>query len=277
MPEGPETLKQIDQMVAKLKPDGSWLNFFGIDCFGKRYASVNLEVMRRCMNLPLVDVYCKGKEYFIEFAEDVSIWAHHMRAGKWLFGDVEDQAILKNIHFSLYFGRLDPESGMLIENSLVKMHFSNPSFGRFEVFDTPKQLQDKLNELAPGFIGRFQHTQETWNAVYPRLGKKRLLIKLLRDTQKDCCSGIGNYLTAEIFHVLRFHPKITISAIDKQTWIAMFDTIKGILDGHYNGIRVKAIYKQTNAPSGAPIINEQVSGRTMWWVPTEQIIGAPVE
>lgn len=277
MPEGPETQKQVDNVRSWLLPElpkSSPLYFLGIDKFGDRYASVDITMLNKCLDKPIQDIYCKGKEYFLQFDADTCIWAHHMRAGDWLIGGIEDQPpiVQKNIHFRLHFGNV--KDGKLIDRE-VTLLFHNPSFGKFEILTTAAQIESKLSKLASGFIGRFQHTEDSWAAVYNKIGKRRLLIKLLRDDQQVCCSGIGNYLIAEIFYAMKFHPKITMKSIDQDLWMELFHTCMEVVNGHYNGNREKVIYKQKKSPIGNPIVGHDVSGRTMWYSPIEQIVGKP--
>ena len=192
-----------------------------------------------------------------------------MRSGNWLFGDKDEfeAVVVKNIHFTLYFKVNNDRT----QSSIVMMHFHNPSFGKFELLKGP-EFQQKLDRLAPGFIGRYQHDEESWMSLWKSLSKRRLLIKLLRDDQKTCCSGIGNYLIAEIFYQARLHPKVKLSDLSEDDWLSLFHTIREIVMGHYEGVREKVIYKKSQTPLGFEVVNENVSGRTMWWSPEEQLL-----
>lgn len=178
MPEANLVLQTTDLLIKALYNDGKWLNFIGISMFGRKFIEVNINLLEKCIDLPIIDIFCKGKEYFICLSNDITIRAHHKMDGEWAFKHSEDN----NTHFQLDFGET------LDTKNRVQIFYINSRFGEFDILTSQKELQTALDKLAYGFIGKFILTKEAWTTRILKYTKKKSLRTALMN-QKELCSG----------------------------------------------------------------------------------------
>ena len=133
-------------------------------------------------------------------------------------------------------------------------------------------LQDKLLELANGFIGRFLLTQGMWDLNCGTVGPRKKVRDALMD-QHVLCSGVGNYLLCEVLYETKIHPDALFSKLSAAERAELFFALQRIVRGHYDGSRSKLIYKQKVAPCGSKIKTEKFGQRTCHWVPEVQTKG----
>jgi len=268
MPEGPETLKQVDFLLSLFSARLEEYQFVGLEVLSDRFPNLNLNALKRALDLPLQDIFCKGKNYFIKLSQDVFLSAHHGMDGWWT-----NEAGDKNAHIKLSFARYEYTDGEITDIlEEVDIWFVNLRFGQFEIGLGQEKLQDKLDELASGFIGRFLLTQADWDRAVSGFGPKKKVRDALMD-QYCLCSGLGNYLLCEILYVAKLHPNALFSKMTKQQKRNLFQICLDVVVGHYSGGRKKQIYKQKVAPCGEEIVAQVFGQRTAHWVPTVQTIG----
>lgn len=258
MPEGPLVQQETDMLQAALFRDGKWMRFYDFIVYNTRYG-VNIDDLIPSHDQPIVDIFCKGKNFFILLANNITIRAHHMMGGMWAF-----EKDPKHTHFELTFKD---------EQGEVKVYYINTRFGEFEILTDATALETAVDKLASGFIGKFQLTKEQWMQKKRNFTKRKMLRTALMD-QKELCSGIGNYLLAEILYEAKFHPDIKFGDISDEQFAQLYDICKEKVQGFYENRLEKVIYKRQTSPNGNPVIGGNAGTRTMWYCPAEQLIGA---
>jgi formamidopyrimidine-DNA glycosylase len=183
--------------------------------------------------------------------------------GHWMFEP--DQP---NTHFELNFVSIDANTGLVDEE--VRLFYVNSRFGEFNIFTTQQQLIDALDRLAPGFIGRFPITKEYWMERFSTFND-RLIRGILMD-QKILCSGVGNYLLAEILYYARLYPDITTRQLSVEMISHLYDVCLYVITGHYRKTLEKVIYNRKICPNGHTISRETRGSRPMFFCAVEQTI-----
>lgn len=263
MPESPETTRSAEKIIRRLKPGDNWLYFVDIYKIGNRFDEVNIAHCIPALNERILDFFCKGKEYFFFLANNVGLRCHHKMSGHWTFHQPDK---LTNVHFRLDFchepNHLSPD--------VISLYFVNDRLGEFQLFTHHQQLIDRVNRIAPGFIGQFILSREAWLSGLANLKQTSLLWEVITD-QKKLCSGIGNYLRAEIFYASRLHfsTRLNQISIEERSWL--YDVFTFIVTGHYRKTLQKVIYQRKVSPNGNPIVCEKSKGKqSVWWCPAEQ-------
>lgn len=192
-----------------MKVNGQYPRIVNLVQFSNKFPHVNIEDFRPALDQPLLEIVYKGKEYFLIFQSAaggvITIRGHHGMKGKWPLEAARSDRQHPNVHF-----RLDltwEETGATPEAFL---YFQNERFGQFEILAGTSALERSLDSLAPAFLGPFQITLEDWRSRWSKLRGTTYLRKVLMD-QTILCSGIGNYLLAEIMWEARLHPDVIIS------------------------------------------------------------------
>ena len=263
MPEGCVTLRSADEITARLKLGNDWLYFVDIYKIGNKFEEVDIAQCIPALNQRLLNFFCKGKEYFFFLANHVGIRAHMRMAGYWTF---EHPDRLNHVHFRLDFchepNHLSPD--------VINMYFVNSRLGEFQILTNHQSLIERVNRIAFGFIGQFILTKEAWLSGLAALKQTSVLWDVVTD-QKKLCSGIGNYLRAEIFFFGAIHPSTRINqiSIEERAWL--YDVFVAVFIGHYRNTLEKVIYMRKISPNGNPIVCEKSkSKQTVWHCPAEQ-------
>lgn len=264
MPEGVESLRSADRLTRSLQEGGQWMYFVNAFKIGNRF-DVDIEPLKLALDQRIVDLFTKGKYYFICLANGVTIKAHHGMEGHWDFTPPPNFA---NTHFRLDF-HTTTESYMPCRT----LYFINSRFGAFEILTSHMQLEIALNQLASGFIGRFILSKNEWCSVANTLSSGRSQNKTLREVlldQRMLCSGIGNYLVAEIMYYAKLHPSATLKQLQLAELYSLYDVCFAVVKGHYDGSLAKVIYGKSQCPCGHPISKIESKDRKAWFCAVEQ-------
>lgn len=228
--------------------------------------NANPEALIPALDQRIVDIFTKGKYYFICLANGISIKAHHGMHGHW---DFDAPANFANTHFRLDF-HTTTDSYLPCRT----LYFINTRFGTLEILTSQMQLEAAVNQIAAGFIGRFILSKQSWcdkvNALHSGRSKSKLVRDVLLD-QKVLCSGIGNYLIAEIMYYAKLHPSVTLSQLQLAELYALYDICLWVVKGHYDHSLEKVIYGKATCPHGHPIIKIESKDRKAWFCPAEQM------
>jgi len=255
-------LRSTDVLCRKLCKAGKWMYFSCGIKYGGKYPDVDMNLLQGAVGKPIVDIFCKGKEYYICLGGNISIRAHHIMKGHWMFEP--DQP---NTHFELNFVSIDEKTGLVDEE--VRLFYVNSRFGEFNIFTTQQQLIDALDRLAPGFIGRFPITKEYWMERFSTFND-RLVRGILMD-QKILCSGVGNYLLQEIMYCARLDLEVTTKKLSTEMISHLYDVCLYVITGHYRKTLEKVIYKKKVCPNGHQLIIGKTGGRPSFYCPIEQL------
>jgi len=290
MPEGPEVLTIVDMM-----------NFYmtnkiviGMEFLSGKHGEDNPDQYDSFIDdLPLkVDrVYCKGKLIIIQLSNNSGdkwwILNHLVMTGSWQLKCKKEEYVRCRIEFEPMdsYGSLDITS---IDFSDVR------DLGKFDFINDEDVLDDRLSELAPGFIGDYIIDYKTFQSNIEN-GKKGCLITKLRD-QKSICSGIGNYLISEIMYDAGLSHLLKCNELSEDQIQKLYNSCKTIITQSYvngglsienyvdiNGIKgtfepfLKVYRKDGKGGRGStdPYGNKVVSvkkGQTFWYVPGLQRI-----
>lgn len=263
IPEGPDVQRSADLITSRLKPANEWLYFVDIYKYGNRFDEVDVSQCIPALNQRLLNFFCKGKEYFFFLSNNVAISSHHKMEGYWWFGQPED---MRHVHFRLDFchepNHLSPD--------VISLYFINTRLGEFQVFTNHQAVIEKVNRIAPGFIGQFILTKEAWLTGLASLKPTSVLWDVVTD-QKKLCSGIGNYLRAEIFWHAKIHYSTTIGQISIEERLWLYDVFSFVVNGFYRKTLQMVIYQRKISPNGNPIVCEKSKGKqTIWYAPIDQ-------
>lgn len=260
MPEGPENARYADFLTKTLTKDGKWLLFVGAMRYGDKFSN-DLELLSPALRFPVLDIFSKGKEVYIVFYNGISIRGHLGMDGCW------STEMQPNSHFMFEFAETLEQSGT--ELKTTKIYYVNSRFGEFDIFTSYEMLAISLNRIKSGFTGRYILSPEEWVESMSKFSKTKLLRSLLMD-QKELCSGIGNYLLAEILYHARLHPNVRVGQLSPDKILQLYSICLFTVNGHYTGTLEKVIYQKRISPGGNPIVNESIGSRTMWYCPVEQ-------
>lgn len=296
MPEGPE-IRVISEYLNKVWSnkliiamgwdDKSKFNKTGIK--GTELAKAPLKV---------VGVFPRGKCIIIECinAEKRTIYLVSQLGmeGKWIHK--KD----KHSNFRIYFGGLNKDkTAYQIQD---KWYFSDQRhFGHFNIYS---DLDEICKSHGPCFLttslvtngminkDQLRPYQELVTVEYfmSKIRYGRISSKQICDfvMEQKYCSGIGNYLRAEIFYRARMDPRKKLGSFNdldiyhlydviiKQMMIAYGSrglTIKSYWDPEGNAGKCPLqVYNQTSDPSGNPVETfKDKQKRTVHWVPTVQV------
>lgn len=260
MPEGNVVLQNVDRITKALVRDGQWPYFRNITCQTGRF-NVDLSPFEKVKDQRMLDFFCKGKTFFTTFPNEVSITSHVGMQGDWSF-----EPDGKNAHFEIQLTfTLDPTE------EPMKLYYNNQRFGSFEVLKTKAELDQAIDKLAPGFIGRYIISIEEWLRRMAGFTKRKSLMRLMMD-QTELCSGIGNFLIAELFWYARLHPQVTLGRLTQDDRIMLYHVCLKVITGHYEKTLPKVIYMKEISPEGHKIIQQKFTDRTTHWVPEVQTI-----
>lgn len=265
MPEGPETLHQVDFINGLFKGGVSNYTLIQVKKITKRFR-FDINDFKTALDQQVISITCKGKFYFLHFGGGVDVVCHQGMKGKW--SDVENS----NSHVELAFMRHDADDND--DEAIVLLYFNNVRLGDFQVYvNKSDHVANIKNSLAGDFIGDHQITVETFLKNFDQFTHRKRLRDILFD-QHGVCSGLGNYLIAEIMYEMRLHPDVKAGKLTKVMRVALFETCRNIVRGFYAKNRAKVVYGQEIDPLGNAVEQKTVGGRTAHWVPKLQTIGA---
>jgi len=279
MPEGPETARQYDRLMTHLYYNAGQQYPFLVNVIqiGNRYHDrVNIEDLRSCLGQRLQHIAFRGKEYFLLFNsaghdELKVVRAHHMMGGHWVIEkpDLNDPnpVVPANCHFRFDFS-WTPNS----EVPEMVVYFQNNRFGQFQIMTGYSSFERAYTNIAPGFLEdeRTRMTFEEWNIRWSRLRGNAYLRDILMD-QHILCSGIGNYLFAEIMWAMKLHPDTLIYQLRPADVSRLFDVVRMVIWRFYGGDN-KQIYQKALTPTGYPIEVLVRDKRKIYYSPHEQLI-----
>lgn len=256
MPEGCVTYRQLDYLLSLFEGNEKDYKLTKIRSQGKRI-SISKDWTVKATENQLKFICCRGKYYFFFLQNDMGILAHHGMAGHW---SAENES---NAHVKMTFRNH--------ENRKVTLYWVNERFGEFSIYNHEETLKF-YNGLAKDFIGHDPLSEEEWMETISKFGSRKKIRATFFD-QRELCSGIGNYLIAEIFYKARLHPEARFSKLSKEELVQLFHISREMLQGHYERKLEKVIYKKEKDPEGRSIKSETIGSRTMHWVPEVQTKG----
>lgn len=263
MPEVVEVTRSADKIIRRLKPGNDWLYFVDIYKIGNRFDEVDIAQCIPALNQRMLNFFSKGKEYFFFLAGDVGLRAHHRMEGYWTF---EHPDKLNNVHFRLDFCH-EPNH---LAPDVISLYYVDNRLGEFQVLTNHQSLIERINRIANGFIGQFILTKEAWLHGLAGLKQTSILWDVVTD-QKKLCSGIGNYLRAEVFWHAKLFPWLSIGQISVHERSWLYDVFVAVVTGHYRRTLEKVIYMRKISPTGNPIVCEKSKGKqTIWYAPLDQ-------
>jgi len=257
MPEGTVVAQYTDLLISKLFQNEKGLYFIAATKYGDKFDNTDINKLTPALGFRILDIFFKGKSYFIRLSNGIIIYAHMMMGGYWAF---ENE---KHAHFRFDFG-LTPDA-----KEGVSLYYINTRFGDFEILNSELELENKLNRLAPGFIGRFLLSLEEWQFRISRFGKTKMVRRALME-QDSLCSGIGNFLCMEILYYAKLNPNILFGELNQQQIINLYQICAFTIKGHYDGSLEKVIYGKKQCPNGHKISKIKNGNRHVWYCEIEQ-------
>ncbi len=290
MPEGVECARATSKIIKRLFVNNKWMYFTNAFKIGSSYPDVDITKLIPALDKPIIDIFCKGKKYFFMLHNNVTILASHGMAGYW---SVEPSPGLRNTHFRFDFSESltnNPDNSGFYHPT-ISFYFINTQFGEVNILTSERELIMSVNKLANGFIGRFILTKEEWTSRLLTISKTKSLRTVLMD-QTELCSGIGNYLFAEIMYNAKLDPYIYVVDLFQISQRSesygqsvnllgyLYDVCLYVIDGHYKKTLEKLVYSRSMTPNGNKIIGEKRNAkgevvkskgtRTTWYCPAEQ-------
>lgn len=158
--------------------------------------------------------------------------------------------------------------------------FHDPrNFGTIKVVDEDEHFK-KLKSLGPDFS---RVSLDNLNAVkievferIKRFGSKQSIGEALLDQRIFC--GIGNYLRADALYLSGISPHWNAKSLPDDRLETLIFNCGIVTMAAYEDISPVGLkrpyhhvaYHKSKSLRGNPIVAEMMSGRTMWWCPTEQ-------
>lgn len=200
MPEGPEVANLADELNFYLS--GRILENIDIVSGKMIRHGIPEGVEHLCQNLPMLieEVEYRGKLIIIHLKKDDRKF--------WIFstlGMTGGWYLKKRKHAHVHFMLKHVENHSIYPD---KVYFvDSRCFGTFEATDNTKEYQRRLERIQPGFLGKYQLTEEQWMKNISKHSGKNICRTLM--DQGQIIGGIGNYLLSEILHRAGISPWIT--------------------------------------------------------------------
>lgn len=296
MPEHPEVLTIVDQLnlyftnrtISSIYMVSSSVKF-----------NRALSEMTKFLPLKIQKISCKGKLIIFEFVEEESKGENKKeenkksKSVKYLCNTLGDTGRW-GIDYKLgIYKYLKYVFEMKDDSNFPKYLFYDDKLGRGSLtfVKDNKTYLSKLNTRNLGFIGeeilKFKDFISNWNKISSSKKESLTIAELLID-QKLLCSGIGNYLLAEILYATKINPWKKLTDITQKDLETIYIQSKRILSLSYknggmsfsdyidvNGDKGKFIehlevYQQEKTSKGEKVRHKKGShGRTIWYVDSQ--------
>lgn len=217
--------------------------------------------------------------------------------GKYIYGQLSIHSPTKHgvkffgNHFNLtgnWRTKLTKHSRIVIEcENTEKVYFDDyQKLGEFSILNI-SEIREKLSLLGPDVLG-VNFTKDLFLKIMKKYAKsKRSIATILLD--QSIVSGIGNYLRADILYVAKINPVTPVCNLIESDLIDLYNAITSIVRESYDrgatAIKVYGdgfivnpgnydpiIYEKQEAPDGNKVKHFKLSERTMYWVPSTQLI-----
>lgn len=264
-PEGPEvkiTAEYLDFVLAQAK-------LTKVTVLGGKFSKTPPSGLNT-LRYPLVfdNVISKGKMLIFSFQQEgVKMFAGLGMTGQFTFE--------KTPHSHLQFDLEIPEPFPSVMYYTDPRRFGNVNFS----------IQDMSAKLAPDI---FTIEEKEFIARAKKVRTKKDVLSILMDQEK-VCSGIGNYMVAEILYASNVSPFRPFSSITEQELSTICNEGKRIAmlsfqshglsiqdftlpNGEFGGFKpYLQVYSKAETPEGHKVKAEIGShGRTIWWDPIRQ-------
>ena len=230
MPEVCEVALTAQYLLTKLK--GRYIT--ALKVVGGKYMRLPLPgldlISQNSLPLEIINIHTKGKFMWFELLgndQRLFIFNHFGMTGEWSFKKDSNDRIILDIE-------TDPNN---VINKKYKLHFADQrNFGKFEISDDEKRLQEKIQSLAPDIL-KTNFTSDqflSWIKKYIEKSNKRSkvpIVKVLMRQNIDdgICSGIGNYLSSEILYRAKISPFRQIGSLSEDEIKVLAFTIKRVV------------------------------------------------
>ena len=269
MPEGPEVRIIVNQLNNLVKKQ----NLQAININSGRYSKKSPDGFlnfRDSLPLKLLEVKCKGKFIYFEFAGDKFMFNTLGMSGGW---KVKKE---KHSHYEFVFDK-------------ITIYFTDMrNFGTLKFISQPKELDKKLKSLGADVFTPEYNLEYVKNVLGSAKLENKTIVEVLMNQAKFC--GIGNYLKSEILYACQISPHRLLkdlSDIDKKNIYTHSKRIVkesyadgGGSAGDFSDLENKKgnykfkmmVYNQKQDPVGYKIKKETTKDkRTTHWVPEIQI------
>lgn len=257
MPEGDTVLRETDMLKELFS---TYPIFAGLIPLNGKYPKLDLDLFEDLLGEPIYDMLCKGKRFFLRLSKDICLTFHHLMGGFWSKEETKNsQVMMKFIND---------------KDDILSLYYNNTRFGGMDLLETEEAYNKMIDKIASGFIGDFILTKEQWRKRIKRYNSKKCVRYALTD-QNELCSGIGNYLVAEIMYYSCIHPKATFGDLDDEEIDDLYDMCVQVVSGFYDQELEKVVYGHDVDPFGNQVvIMEMGNNRKAHYVPEVQTIGA---
>ena len=251
MPEGVEVLRQTEW----LKETYGDAIFVKIKCLTDKYKVE--DDWKKYSKKTLHRIFCKGKRFFFMFSEDMCITFHHKMGGHW------EETKTKYAKVRIDFQDSDGDKHSL--------YWCTKRLGEVDLLTSKKDIKELTDSIAPGFIGECKITKKHWMSMVETYTKSKSVRGALKE-QTKLCSGIGNYLIAEIMYDACIHPKAKWSDLSTEQIDSLFYTCDDVVTSYYEGSRDHRVYGRKEDPHSNNVLKMTFCG-TVHYVPEIQTIG----
>lgn len=213
MPEGPEILITSQYLQTKLK-NKIILKFKVLSGRYSHSELKGLDLIKKGIKkeLKIKSVNSKGKFLWFEL-EDKSNKKYYIMntfglTGAWGFYKEKNSRILVKVS--------KPN-----DDKIYNLYYTDDrNFGTLSITDELKDIEEKLNDLAPDILKSNMTEKEVIDIIDNYIKKikpnsKKNITELLMD-QTKLVSGIGNYLVSEILYDAKINPHRNIDSFDKK-------------------------------------------------------------
>ena len=284
--EAPEVRRNVDMMTKKLCRNKKWAIFVDFKIlrgFRESY-KVDFTILHKAKNLPIVDIFCQGKNTFIQLSRNVILHTKSMKKGMWK-DDGADEAMYELI----FRFNDDPKVSNLANGNTdlhdpkdhISLYYHSKMREMIDFINTEAALKATLDKIAPDFLGRKRLTEQMWMDKidhYIRQAAPKRNIRRMLTEQNAVVSGIGQYLLAQILYEAKIHFTTRVVDISRDKLRELYYICKRNVFGFYEGTLTKTIYRQKVDPFGNEVIPLMMATKKVFWsVPAVQGSNEPEE
>jgi formamidopyrimidine-DNA glycosylase len=234
----------------------------------KRHNKPDFHNLIKALPLRIINIGVKGKNIWLTFENDMSIFITHGMTGAWRLKSQKEAITKYDIH------RLEFEIGREI------LYFNDwNNIATIRIFYDIQSLNKQLEELGPCIL-----CNPTYEEFYSRFNKKVNMNKEISVLMLDqsIISGIGNYLRADILWKSRISPYRKYKTLNEREKKLIWKNTIEEANRHYKFMRKYGrvfpperintfiIYRKHYDPNGKKVRRDELNERSIYWVPDVQ-------
>lgn len=224
----------------------------------KKYGPFSLyHKLKKNLPLKILDIKTKGKFLYFILEKNFYIFSTLGLRGGWVYCPIDKKCIFPKMLDYITANRMEQFKKVALNHLNIQFdikggnvyYHDNLSFGTMKVVDTKKELEEKLNSIAPDIMDK----ETTFDIFKEQLIKKKYQNKVIGLVLMDqkWISGIGNYLRSDILWLSKVSPYRKVKDLTNSDIKKLFINSKLLTWGDYNfkeGVKLKFLKKTNKLP-----------------------------